>query len=313
MLGDGFVELFEDPSVLELYVNPGGALWVDRIGAGRSPTPHRISHNRVEQFLNVMASHLGETLTPSRPTIQGELPATRFRRARLQGYLPPRAPAAGFNVRKHATEIFSLDSYLRRGAISLAHVERLVAAVDGHLNILIAGGTKSGKTTFVNALLREISERHPEERVVIIEDTAELQCAAADVVFLRTLPGESMAPLVRETLRLSPDRVFCGEFRDAAAYHCCDLWSTGHPGGAATTHADDAEGALHRTNRLALDGKGGSQMELVARAVNLVVVMRRSPRGGRVAELALVDGLDSRGRFRIERLAPGAAEPKEDR
>jgi type IV secretion system protein VirB11 len=306
MLGDAFMELFDDPAVTELYVNPGGRLWVSRLGQGRCETPHVLQPVSIESFLNLMATHLGETLGRQQPRLQGEMPVTRFRKARLQGYLPPRAPAPGFNIRKHATAVFPLESYVDRGALSIDQYDLLVQAVDERANILVAGGTASGKTTFLNALILKMSERSPRDRFIIIEDTGELQCMAPDVAFLRPLPGESMGSVVKEVLRLSPDRLFCGEFRDEAAYHCCDLWSTGHPGGAATTHAETVDGALNRMNRLALGGKDGSYADLVADAVDVVVILQKAKVGGKVVDFAFVDGLDERGRYNLERPVLGA-------
>lgn len=301
MLGDGFMAHFDDPTVMEIYVNPDCRVRVDRSGSGRAPTSVVLQPSAVEQFLAYMAAHTGETLTPDKPTLSGPMPEARFARARLQGYIPPRAAGPGFNLRKHSTQVYPLESYVERGALSVDRYHLLIEAVEQQSNILIAGGTKSGKTTFLKAIIRAMSERFPHERFMFIEDTPELVCTGDDHVFLRTLPGESMAAPVKEVLRLAPDRVFCGEFRDVAAYHVADLWSTGHPGGAATTHADDVDGALERMNRLALDGRQGCYKYLISQAVNVVAVIGRTPVGGRVTDLAMVNGLDSSGRFILER------------
>nr|WP_276510268.1 ATPase, T2SS/T4P/T4SS family [Longimicrobium terrae] len=299
--------LWDDPGVRELYVNADGRVWMDRGGAGRQATGLILGEVAVLKFLGVIAAFRKETLTSERPSLQGAMPDVRFHGARLQGYIPPRAPGPGFNLRKHAGEVFPLESYLERGAISFADYDLLLESIDLRRNVLIAGGTATGKTTFLVALIDAITRRWPAERLLIVEDTPEIRCSAPDVVLYRTRPGEAMGPVInREAMRLSPDRIVCGEFRDRAAYYAADLWTTGHDGGAATMHAGTAEGALERMELLMLDGRRGSYAKLIARAVDAVVVLKRGEVGGRVADLALMDGLDSRGRFRLTRPRAGA-------
>lgn len=302
-LGDAFMEIFDSPETLEIYVNPDGRVWADRIGEGSVKTDLVLQPERTTQFLNVVAAYLGETLTHVHPAFGGAMPRTRFHGSRIQGYIPPRSRIGpGFNLRKHATRVFPLESYVERGALSWTMFDLLIQAIDNRMNILVAGGTSSGKTTFLNAIMAKAVERFPSHRFILIEDTPELQCTAEDQVPLTTLVGESMGVVVRETMRLKPVRPWCGEFRDSAAYHCCDLWSTGHPGGGATTHANDALGALERVNRLALDGKEGSYKWLVADAIQVVAIIQKTPVGGKVSDLAFVNGLNG-DRFLLEHAA----------
>lgn len=261
----------------------------------------------VLKFLGAVAAYRKETLTPEKPSLQGAMPEARFHGARIQGYIPPRAPGPGFNLRKHAAEVYPLESYLERGALTFAGFDLLLESIDARRNILVAGGTATGKTTFLNALIAAVTERWPAHRLLIVEDTPEIRCSAPDAVLYRTLPGEPMGPVInREAMRLSPDRIVCGEFRDRAAYYCADLWTTGHDGGAASMHANSVEGALERMDLLMLDGRKGSYAKLIARAVGVVVLLAKGERGGRVADLALLDGLDARGRFRVRRPRAGA-------
>ena len=306
--------LWDDPAVRELYVNSDGQVWANRSGVGRQRTGLVLDEIAVLTFLGAVAAYRRETLTPERPSLQAAMPEARFGGARLQGYIPPRAPGPGFNLRKHAAEVPPLKSYLDRKAIPFAWFDLLLESIDRRRNILVAGGTLSGKTTLLGALIQTIAERWPAHRLLIVEDTPEIQCTAADVVLYRTLPGERMGPVInREAMRLTPDRIICGEFRDRAAYYCADLWTTGHDGGAASMHAGTALGALERMELLMLDGRKGSYAGLIARAVDLVVVMERGKVGGQVADLALVDGLDARGRFRIRRPGAGAQPWSADR
>ncbi|HEY6322273.1 MAG TPA: P-type conjugative transfer ATPase TrbB [Thermoanaerobaculia bacterium] len=301
-LGAGIVAALADDDVTEIYVNAGdGAVWLDRRSAGRVRTAGALSESQVRSFLNAVANAHRVELTRGNPQLQAELPDDElFRQARLQGLIPPLAEAPVFVLRKPATRVFSLDEYERQGILSPAHRAALAAAVDARQNILVAGGTRSGKTTLVNAVLLEITERCPRDRVVVLEDTRELQCAALDRLSLRTTDEVDLAGLVRLTLRSSPDRIVIGEVRDQAAMQLLDAWSTGHPGGVATVHATDAVGALERLDRLAQRNGVPSQAHLVAEAVDLVAVIVGGSQPRRVREMVSVRGLDGAGRYELE-------------
>lgn len=307
ILGDQVLGHWDDPSVRELYVNSDGHVWVLRSVAGRQPTGLILDEVSIQKFLGVIAAYRGEILNPEKPVLRAAMPEPRFLGARLQGYVPPRAPGPGFTLRKHLEEVPPLARYLERGALSFEQFDFLLEAVDRRLNILIAGATASGKTTFLCSLLSEIVRRWPSHRLLIVEDTPEIRCDAEDVERYWPLPGAEIdQALNRELMRLTPDRVIWSEYADERARYCADVWVSGHEGGLATMHAGSVEGALDRTNELMLNGRVGSYMSLVARAVNVVVVLERGPVGGRVKDLALVDGLDSRGRFKIHRPRAGA-------
>jgi type IV secretion system protein VirB11 len=307
ILGENFMSLWDDPAVRELYVNADGEVWANRSGAGRQRAGLVLDEVAVLKFLGTVAAYRKETLTPERPSLQAAMPEARFQGARLQGYIPPRAPGPGFNLRKHAAHAPSLESYIERGALSFEEFDLLLESVDVRRNILVVGATGSGKTTFLNALIAATAERWPEHRLLIVEETPEILCTAPDCVLYRTLPGEAVGPAItREAMRLYPDRIWFGEYRDVAARHLFDLWTTGHNGGAATTHANSIQGGLLRTNRMMLNGRRGSYAELIAEGLGVVVLMERGPVGGVVADLGLVDGLDERGRFRILRPRAGA-------
>lgn len=307
ILGEPVMAVWDDPDVRELYVNSDGRVWADRAGTGRVATGLVLEEMAVLRFLAGIAAYRKETLTAETPALQGAMPDERFHGARIQGYIPPRAPGPGFNLRKHNPEVCPLESYLERGALGFAEYDLLLDSVDARRNVLVAGATRSGKTTFLGGLIAAISQRWPADRLLVVEDTPEIRCTSADAVLYRTLPGEPMGPVIaREAMRLSPDRIVCGEFRDRAAYYCADLWTSGHTGGAASMHAGSVEGALMRMNLLMLDGRRGSYAALVAAAVDVVVVLARGDHGGRVVDLALLDGLDRRGRFQIRRPQLGA-------
>jgi P-type conjugative transfer ATPase TrbB len=298
-LGAGILAALADDDVTEIYVNAGDReVWLDRRSAGRVRSQIAVSESQVRSFLNAVASAQRVELTRSNPQLQAELPDDElFRQARLQGLIPPLSAAPAFVLRKPATAVYSLDGYVDAGILSQGHREALARAVADRRNVLVAGGTRSGKTTLANALLLEIANLCPHDRVVVLEDTRELQCPAADRLSLRTTDEVDLADLVRLTLRSSPDRIVIGEVRDKAAMQLLDAWSTGHPGGVATVHATHACGALERLDRLAQRNGVPPQMELVAEAVDYVVVIVGGSRPRRVREMVRVLGLDRDGRY----------------
>jgi P-type conjugative transfer ATPase TrbB len=301
-LGAGIAAALADDDVTEIYVNAGDdAVWLDRRSAGRVRSAVALGEAQVRSFLNAVASAHRLELTREQPQLQAELPDDGlFRGARLQGLVPPLAAAPVFVLRKPATRVFGLDEYVRQGVLAPSHRALLAQAVVERQNVLIAGGTRSGKTTLANALLREIGELCPRDRLVVLEDTRELQCAAADRLALRTTDAVDLAALVRLTLRASPDRIVIGEVRDQAALQLLDAWSTGHPGGVATVHATDAVGALERLDRLAQRAGVPPQAHLVAAAVDWVVVIVGGSQPRRVREVVKVLGLDGAGGYALE-------------
>jgi len=212
------------------------------------------------------------------------------------------APAPCFAIRKPAFRIHRLFDYVTDGIMS-ADIARLLslAVVERH-NILVAGGTSSGKTTLANALLAEMA--HLDERVILIEDTRELQCAAPDTVALRTRAGvASMADLVRSTLRLRPDRIIVGEVRGAEALDMLKAWNTGHPGGIATVHANSARSALDRVEQLVAEAVLTVPRRLIADAIDIVVFIAGRGSDRRVETILSVTGLDPQGDYAVADLS----------
>jgi type IV secretion system protein VirB11 len=295
-LGPQVLAAFADEDVSELYLNPEDRLLrLDTRSRGRVSSGHRLGAAETLSFLNTVASLVGETLTAKRPHLQAELPRTVFRGARLQAFVPPIAAGPCFVLRKPAAAVYTLEDWSRAGILSAGQADLLRRHVVGRSNILVAGGTRSGKTTLANALLHAMGELCPADRVVILEDTRELQCPAPDTLALRADAGLDLTDLVRMILRASPDRIVVGEVRDASALDLLDAWSTGHPGGIATVHATDALGALERLDRLAQRNKVPSQRELIAEAIQLVLVLAGGSQRRFVRELVAVEGLDRDG------------------
>jgi type IV secretion system protein VirB11 len=241
-LGPAITVWLEDPEVVEVMLNPDGRLWIDRLVDGLADTGERLSPSNAERIVRLVAHHVGAEVHAGSPRVSAELPETG---ERFEGLLPPVVVAPVFAIRKPAVAVFTLDDYVAARIMRAGQAETLRTAVADRSNILVAGGTSSGKTTLTNALLAEVAKTA--DRVVLIEDTRELQCKAPNLVALRTKDGvASLSDLVRSSLRLRPDRIPIGEVRGAEALGLLKAWGTGHPGGIGTIHAGSALGALHR-------------------------------------------------------------------
>lgn len=294
-MGPLIAAALDDPDVVEVLLNPDGTLWIDRLSSGRAPMGASLSAADGERIIRLVASHVRAEVHAGKPLLSAELPETG---ERFEGVLPPAVPAPAFALRKRAIGVIPLERYVTEGVMTAAQAAFLAGAVRERQNILVAGGTSSGKTTLANALLAEIAATG--DRVLVLEDTVELQCAARDHVPLRTLPGTvSMTELVRATMRLRPDRVIVGEVRGGEALDLVKVWGTGHPGGIATVHAGSAHGALLRLEQLILEVAMTPPRALIAEAVNVVVFIAGRGRARRIQDIARVVGFDERG-YRLD-------------
>jgi len=222
---------------------------------------------------------------------------------RFEGILPPVVLGPCFTIRKPGVRIFRLGDYIADGMLTEAQAAFLRQAVRDHRNILIVGGTSSGKTTFANALLAEMADL--DERVILAEDTRELQCAAPDCIALRTVAGAvTLTALVRSILRLRPDRIIVGEVRGGEALDMLKAWNTGHPGGIATVHANSARSALYRIEQLCQEGVVTVPRRLIAEAIDIVVFILGRGIGRRIETVAEVTGLDGNGDYAVTDLIP---------
>ena len=277
-----------DPQVIEIMLNPDGRLWVDRLSMGLSDSGDRLTAADGERIIRLVAHHVGAEVHSDAPRVSAELPESG---ERFEGLLPPVVAAPTFAIRKPAIAVFLLEDYVGSGIMSVQEAATLRSGVADRLNILVAGGTGTGKTTLTNALLAEVARTT--DRVVLIEDTRELQCRAPNLVAMRTKDGvASLSDLVRSSLRLRPDRIPIGEVRGAEALDLLKAWGTGHPGGIGTIHAGSAMGALRRMEQLIQEAVLTVPRALIAETINLVAVLVREGTGRRLAELARVDGLD---------------------
>jgi type IV secretion system protein VirB11 len=287
-MGPLIERLLEDDDVCDITLNPDGRLWVDRLGSGREFTGETMAEADAERIIRIVASGLNTVCNTENPILSAELPGTG---SRFQGLLPPVVEKPSFAIRKHAIRVFTLDDYVKDGIMSEGYTARIRQAVKDRENILIVGGTGSGKTTLANAILDEIAGCN--DRVVIIEDTLELQCRVDDFVSLRTKDGVvGMTELLKATLRLRPDRIVVGEVRGGEALALLKAWNTGHPGGLSTVHANGPRQGLVRLEQLIQEAAAGIPRALIAEAVDLVVYIERCGAGRRVDQMAEVMGCE---------------------
>jgi type IV secretion system protein VirB11 len=319
-LGAAVLDALADPCVIEVMLNPDGRLWIDELGVGMRDTGTRISSAQAENLLGTVAATLGCVITPERPVLEGELALDG---SRLCGLLPPVVLAPAFCIRKAAARVYGLDDYVSGGILdgvippALASIDRPPArghaavlrhAIRARQNILIVGGTQSGKTTLANGLLHELSTAiGSTQRVLTIEETRELRCSVPNYVALRTTETIDMTRLVRTALRLRPDRIIVGEVRGAEALAMLKSWNTGHPGGIATVHANDARAGLIRLEQLVQEANVPPQPALIAEAVDLIVVIVRTPTGRKITEIARVHEASASG-YVLEAIDPASSE-----
>jgi type IV secretion system protein VirB11 len=292
-LGPAIAAWLDDPRVVEVMLNPDGHLWVDRLTEGLGDSGERISAADGERIVRLVAHHVGAEVHAASPRVSAELPESG---ERFEGLIPPIVAAPAFAIRKPAVALFTLDDYASAEIMTPFQARILRDAVVQRRNVLVAGGTSTGKTTLVNALLAEVAKTS--DRVVLIEDTRELQCRISNLVALRTRDGvAALSDLVRSSLRLRPDRILIGEVRGAEALDLLKAWGTGHPGGIGTIHSGSALGALRRLEQLVQEAVVSVPRALIGETINVVAVLTGRGYERRLSELAKVEGLGPSGDY----------------
>ena len=301
-MGATIRQAMDDPAVIEVMLNPDGAVWTDKLGIGMEYLCN-MSEVQALQMLGTIAHMLGTVVNYHHPKVEGELPGDG---SRVEGVIPPIVPRPVFNIRKKASAVFSLEEYVQSGRAEEEDAKLLREAITARKNILVVGGTGTGKTTFTNAILNEMKLLTPQHRLVILEDTQELQCTMENFVAMRTNSDVSMQDLLKITMRQRPDRIVVGEVRGREALDMLKAWNTGHPGGVCTVHANDARAGLLRIEQLISEVSESPMRDLIAEAIDIVVFLVRDPNiGPRLSELIAVEGVRD-GRYVFRDLRQGA-------
>ena len=320
-LGESVLEAIADERTEDICLNPDGRLWIKRMSEqficlGTMLPVHALS------AMGTIAAQRGTTINHEHPILETELPLDG---SRFEALVSPVVRKPVFAIRMRPRKIFTLEDYekaqivtdrhdpLNRSRIrhgfqerirdpKLSHGDIIREALRAKKNLLIVGATGSGKTTLVNACLEILVRVAPNDRVISIEDTTELQCPVANYVDLRAVGNVSMLDCLRACMRLKPTRIVVGEVRGAEAHTLLKSWNTGHPGGCATIHANDAISGLKRLESLLAEATAAPQHELIAEAIDLVVYIDEEPElpaGRKVREVLVVTGY-SAGRYQVE-------------
>ncbi|HFQ9740798.1 TPA: P-type conjugative transfer ATPase TrbB [Escherichia coli] len=290
-MGRSLMEALEDPETLEIMLNPDGKLWREKFGQpmfcmGTVPV------QRSKTIIQTIAGFHKKIIDSNSPFLECELPIDG---SRFAGQLPPLVAGPTFAIRKKASRIFLLDEYVDKGVMTRVQADFICRAIAAHKNILVIGGTGSGKITLLNAIIAEIVRQFPDERICIIEDTGELQCAALNFVQYHTTINVTMTDILRLILRMRPDRIFVGETRGPEALDMLDAWNTGHEGGAASLHANNTLSALTRLRSLiSRNPFAPREIEpVIGEAVNVIVQISKTSEGRRIKEIREIQGYEN--------------------
>ncbi len=294
-LGPVIMNALREPATIEVIVNADGNIWQEQLGLPMVCIGN-LHPSKTEAIIKSVSGYHNKEATRLKPVIEGELPIKTASRSlpRFAGSLPPVVPKPVFAIRIGAAAIFSLAEYVTKGIMSEQQAECIRTAVKDHRNILVTGGTGSGKTTLINAIIQDMVQNDPTERFVIIEDTGEIQCSAANFVQFHTTFDVNMAMLLKTTLRMRPDRILVGEVRGTEALDLLMAWNTGHEGGAATLHANNARAGLTRLAMLiSMNPDSPRPIEpLIGEAVHRVIHIAKTLQGRKVTEIIEILGYD---------------------
>jgi P-type conjugative transfer ATPase TrbB len=291
----------DDLEVTDIVANPDATVWIKRFSRGWEGTDLTLLESDRRMILDLLAARQSDELHAERPSLSTVLPGG----ARIEGTIPPLSEAPTFAIRIRARSIYSLEDFQRDGILTTAHVDLLRGLVEDHRNVIIGGPTGSAKTTLLNALLLEID---PEERVIVLEDTPELQVTIPNLVTLWTREGVAdLRALVRKAMRLQPDRIIVGEVRGVETLDFLKALNTGHQGGMCTVHAESTASALLRLETLVQEAVAVVPRALISQTIHVVVSMApiRGGRPPRVVSVDRVEGMGTDGEYRIIPLSTG--------
>lgn len=284
-----YSQYLDDPTIVEFSANQNGCVFIERLGHD----PEYIGDMDVdarERIIRYCATSCGIPVTDEAPIVSAKMPGTGFR---FEGVKPPATEAPLFSIRFHAVRILKMDDYISDGTVTAAQAEFLLQAIKEKKNIIVAGGTGSGKTTFLNMLISELNKQSPKERFHVIEDTPEIKTDNKNAVFLKTTKDVDMTRLLASSLRLRPDRIIVGEVRDGAALAMIKAWNTGHPGGLSTVHANSGKATLTRVDMLVREASAMPLPEVIGLGIDLIVFIKNDKQGRKVKEIIKIKGYEN--------------------
>ena len=297
-LGPLVLSALSDEEIYEILLNPDGILWVDGYQGKREYG--MMAAEAAKNLINTVASVSDEIVTHKNPSFSGELWVEineDFKLFRFQAFIPPVVTHPAFAIRKRAGRVIPLQDYIKDEIITPVQEKVIKESVEQRKSILVVGGTQSGKTTFCNAILDCIAQTHPQDRVIIIEDTQELKCNVKDSLTMRSSPSRSMNDLIFDSMRIRPDRIIIGEVRGKEAHCLVKAWNTGHPGGVSTIHANSAQSGLLRLEQLIMEAGVAPVPQAIAEAVNLLVFIQKTKigkKGRKVSSILQLIGYDKK-------------------
>ena len=267
-LGPEILALKNNSDVIEIMLNPDKTVWVDTLSSGMYKTDIIVEPEKSRTIINLVADSSNTIIGNRNPRISAEIPGDG---SRFEGTLPPIVENPSFTIRKKALLIFTLDDYVKSGIMTKAQKDVIVKGVLDRKNMLVIGGTSSGKTTLTNAIINEMTVT--KHRLLILEDTREIQSKAENSVFFRTCDDVSMQDLLKTSMRYRPDRIIIGELRSGEALDLLTAWNSGHPGGISTIHSDTPEGGIKQLEQYIQRVSVSKQQELIAMTVNYLIVI----------------------------------------
>ncbi|MBX9837466.1 MAG: P-type conjugative transfer ATPase TrbB [Silvanigrellaceae bacterium] len=293
-LGNDLLPYLENPSVVEIMLNPDGNVWIEKLGESMEMVG-KIRYEKASMIINTMASSLDTIINADNPIVGGEIPVEG---SRFEAMIPPVVIAPCFSIRKKAVKIFSLNEYVDLGIMTLSQSNIIEEVIKIRKNILIVGATSSGKTTFANAILKKISEIDSNCRMAIIEDTRELQCDIKNKLVARSTKKILMQDLLKSIMRFRPDRICVGEVRSIEAFTLLMAWNTGHCGGIATVHANNAKAGIKKIEQILMAHQFIPVPDMIAEAINIVINIQKTKEGRRIKEILEVSCLNGEYLFK---------------
>ena len=275
--GDQLNDWLNDNDIIEIMLNPNGAIFIESQSKGKIATSLTLEKHKTLNIIKLLASLHNHIIDEQQPELATEIPEIN---ARFQGWIYPVVTSPCFSIRKHVSEVTTLDDYIATNSATQQQVDIIRTALDQRDNMIIIGGTGTGKTTLANAILHELNQT--QDRLIILEDLPELKVTAPDIVHLRTTETVNMRLLVKGTLRMRPDRIIIGEVRDGAALDLLKAWNTGHPGGLCTLHANSPDSLPQRLEQLIQESIPIVPKNLISQTVDLIIHIRREEDGHRV-------------------------------